>query len=944
MQYPITKLIVIDKKNRLLPLGFIGELCIGGIQVAKGYLNDEKLTKEKFVRFDFSPTEVFYKTGDLARVDHFGQFEHCGRMDDQIKIHGVRIELQEIKNSIVKFPGVKSAVCIHRKKTGSHHADLIAYITPKDINTEKLKSYLYKQLPHNMIPTALISLESFPVGSSGKVDIKSLPCLKKNYHTFLKNSVNRKLTQTEKQLKKIWHSALPFLSTIPINIPYTELGIDSIGLMKIQTNAFKEGIKIPIRLITQEKTIEKIAQSSSVKLSVYDEPDKKKSAQLAKILNSHISNTDKIVVIHSSLPNLEMSFESIEVVLKKTFSEWMAQGITIAIPCFTFNFLSGTPFHFKYSQSEVGVLPHMVQSWFSDAIRTEHPIYSFIMIGPLSQEINRLQSDQTCFGDDSIFDYFQRYNAKYLLMGTSEITHIHYYEEKIKVPYRYFKTFTGKVFYSEKSQAQNIQMYVRDLKVNPLFSVSSILRHLARDVKRNIFGSHWIQSVSCHDLESKILEKLQENNFIFLKNAKKVSNHYGYSPPICSVQKAPVHYLFENFLVHPDSINHFTHSVILDCKTSIDFYKFQSAAFEFIQDIDAFSIQYDLSKHEFFFDNKSRVDIKFSKLNYSSTSQKAKKYYNTTILSNHYEIHKEVPLKIFLLEFLDAQKIIIKSHRLSIDIISWNLIIQEFDTLCDRTSRIENESYCAQLQDFSLITESSEILNEVQNCDKIDIFSWKKNPKHWHDQEWDLVSQIQGRYQKKDSFIKLSHQLNLSNIQPVLICATKLFLDHLLSQKKLSILIESHGRHSQMHLGQIINTIGWLNSFYPILLENFSGPTQDYILYCQKQILKGSDFDRSYPFYFRKKVQNKESIKIPNILFQYLGKIDFSTTKNFSQEDFLISYGALPKSRFVFNFVFWINQEDFLCFDIYYQNSLKSQYNTDSFSKKMISILNNIYD
>jgi amino acid adenylation domain-containing protein len=168
-----TKLYVI-KEGRQVAIGEAGELCIAGVGLARGYLNNRVLTDEKFTANPGNPSERIYRTGDIARRLPDGNIEYLGREDHQVKIRGLRIELGEIENTIREYPGITDCVAQVRKLSESV-MPIIAYVVCKgDLNLDGLKSHLKKHLPDSMIPNRFEKLAEMPLTPSGKADRKAL--------------------------------------------------------------------------------------------------------------------------------------------------------------------------------------------------------------------------------------------------------------------------------------------------------------------------------------------------------------------------------------------------------------------------------------------------------------------------------------------------------------------------------------------------------------------------------------------------------------------------------------------------------------------------------------------------------------------------------------------------------------------------------------------------
>jgi amino acid adenylation domain-containing protein len=167
--------LYVIRDGEQVPIGETGELCIAGIGVARGYLNNAALTAEKFTDNPANPGERIYRTGDVARWLPDGNIEYLGREDHQVKIRGLRIELGEIENTIREYPGVTDCVAAV-KKYSENVILIIAYLVGKsDLEVEGLKQHLKKHLPDYMVPHRFERIAAIPVTSSGKADRKALP-------------------------------------------------------------------------------------------------------------------------------------------------------------------------------------------------------------------------------------------------------------------------------------------------------------------------------------------------------------------------------------------------------------------------------------------------------------------------------------------------------------------------------------------------------------------------------------------------------------------------------------------------------------------------------------------------------------------------------------------------------------------------------------------------
>ena len=158
---PNVKSYILDNKNRLLPLLIEGELCVGGDGVAKGYYNNKETTEAKFVKFN---NQDVYKTGDLSKFEFNGDLQYLGRLDSQIKLNGLRIEIEEIENVIKKYPNIlHSAVTVNNDKIYAY------FIASKKIEVGKLKKFLSVNLPKYMIPKFFLQMDKFPLTVLGRL-------------------------------------------------------------------------------------------------------------------------------------------------------------------------------------------------------------------------------------------------------------------------------------------------------------------------------------------------------------------------------------------------------------------------------------------------------------------------------------------------------------------------------------------------------------------------------------------------------------------------------------------------------------------------------------------------------------------------------------------------------------------------------------------------------
>jgi amino acid adenylation domain-containing protein len=223
-----TELYVLDDNFKRVASGETGELFIGGAGVASGYLNREKLTRERFVANPFG-YGCLYRSGDLARVTRDGNFEYFGRLDDQIKLRGFRVELGEIETVLKQHEAISDCAVI-AKDEESGQKRVIAFVIPNQsltISEANLASFLKTKLPDYMIPAAFIQIPILPLTINGKVNYQALPALRQVLEIERDRKVTTPKTPTEIALGELWSETLN-LDEVGIDQKFFDLGGDSL--------------------------------------------------------------------------------------------------------------------------------------------------------------------------------------------------------------------------------------------------------------------------------------------------------------------------------------------------------------------------------------------------------------------------------------------------------------------------------------------------------------------------------------------------------------------------------------------------------------------------------------------------------------------------------------------------------------------------------------------
>ncbi|HCJ13946.1 MAG TPA: non-ribosomal peptide synthetase, partial [Erysipelotrichaceae bacterium] len=246
-----TQIYIFDHEN-MCGIGVPGELCVAGDGVARGYLNRDDLTKEKFVDNPFGKGKM-YRSGDLARWLADGNIEYLGRIDEQVKIRGFRIELGEIESRIREIGNVKNCAVIVREDTLGDKA-LYAYIVgEKKLDFSEIKDQLSINLPEYMIPAYMMQIDQIPLTKNGKLDRRALPdivAMRKEYAPP-KNS-------EEEALCRAFETMLG-VEKVGVLDSFFELGGDSIKAIRVVSHMRSEGYGVTVKEIMKRETPEGIA-------------------------------------------------------------------------------------------------------------------------------------------------------------------------------------------------------------------------------------------------------------------------------------------------------------------------------------------------------------------------------------------------------------------------------------------------------------------------------------------------------------------------------------------------------------------------------------------------------------------------------------------------------------------------------------------------------------
>ena len=255
-----TSIHLLDTAGGLAPVGVAGELCIGGVQVARGYLGRPDLTAERFVPNPFGePGSRLYRTGDLARRLPDGEVEYLGRLDHQVKIRGFRIELGEIEAALEQHPSVREAVVLAREGVGGLR--LVAWWVPEKGSAAApadLRDHLRQRLPEHMVPSAWMDLDRLPLTPNGKIDRKALP----DPVAGERSAGQEPRTPAEEIVAGIWAQVLE-LERVGCEESFFDLGGHSLLATRVTARVREAlGVDIPLRTLFAAPTVRALAAAA----------------------------------------------------------------------------------------------------------------------------------------------------------------------------------------------------------------------------------------------------------------------------------------------------------------------------------------------------------------------------------------------------------------------------------------------------------------------------------------------------------------------------------------------------------------------------------------------------------------------------------------------------------------------------------------------------------
>ncbi|MEV0031839.1 amino acid adenylation domain-containing protein [Nocardia sp. NPDC050793] len=248
---------LLDGALQLVPNGVVGEIYLGGRQLARGYLHRPGLSAERFVADPFLPGERLYRTGDLARRNAAGEIEFIGRADEQVKVRGHRIELGEVESTVTDYPGAAHCVVIvtEHESLGPILAGYVVPVPGTELDLDEVRAFVAARLPEYMVPAALTVIDEVPLTAHGKLDKRALPAPE----LAVARSYREPKTPTEIRVAALY-AALFTRDRIGADDSFFELGGHSLLAARLITMIRAEfGIEIDMRVPFDKPTVSGLA-------------------------------------------------------------------------------------------------------------------------------------------------------------------------------------------------------------------------------------------------------------------------------------------------------------------------------------------------------------------------------------------------------------------------------------------------------------------------------------------------------------------------------------------------------------------------------------------------------------------------------------------------------------------------------------------------------------
>lgn len=376
---PNYKIFVFDKYGNSLPPRIMGEIVICGIGVARGYVGREDLNKERFFKYN---DLLAYKSGDLGKWNYRGTIDFIGRMDNQIKFHGLRIELDEISNVINSYPNIKQSITVVKQDEAGDEYLAAYFIASEKINIDKLNAHIKKSLTEYMIPTSIMQLDAFPMNVNGKVDKAQLPEPGKEE---IKKEVKAANGELEEKILEMFKAALN-KENIGVDDDFFKCGGTSLTVSKIAMKAMTSKLPITYSDVFDYPTVESLTKLVNERLN--DTKDEKEDTKKKDFLLKNDSSVDKAEVKKALANNIVDNVDDVKI---SQFGDVVLTGAT--------GFLG------------IHVLKYLIEN-------TDKKIYCFLRKGKMSSLIAKMKNYLMYYFDDPFDNLF----GKRIFLVSGDIT------------------------------------------------------------------------------------------------------------------------------------------------------------------------------------------------------------------------------------------------------------------------------------------------------------------------------------------------------------------------------------------------------------------------------------------------------------------------------------------------------------------------------------------
>lgn len=349
-----TLLYILDEKQRPVAPGEVGEIYVAGRQLARGYLNRDELTRERFLRNPFESDSTMYKTGDLGRFMEDGNVEFLGRNDFQVKLRGLRIELGEIEHVLSSVDGVRQSAVVLRSDD-SRDPHLVAYVRVSEgegtrrPTVAELQAVVSRALPAYMVPSAFVIMDAFPINQNGKLDRGRLPSPGRS--AFCETQFAQPLGMLESLMASEWSNLLgPIGGAIGRNDSFISLGGHSLLAVQFVARMRRQGWEVTLADVFEGKTLACIAECTK---------------RIGPTPNESLSRASRTVDSHLDLVSL--STKELEAVYLAVGGRGNVQDILPVTP-----FQEGILFHHRTARSGD---PYLLSSVLSFASKVQLDAY-----------------------------------------------------------------------------------------------------------------------------------------------------------------------------------------------------------------------------------------------------------------------------------------------------------------------------------------------------------------------------------------------------------------------------------------------------------------------------------------------------------------------------------------------------------------------------------------